>query len=264
MKTNPKYLISRIACLYMPFTLASIVISANANAQQRDLYFGFESTTSTRKYTVHSDLENLSGKKLMAGRTYGIIFGSSLAKGRLSFGKFSSAGNDTKSINSSSTELSINISPLQLLLKQDRVIEPYLVTSVETTKVKSSGVFTPPKVAAAPAADAAASTCSCQCPSSPSPLSNSDAATPKPAPYSGNYGTTRINVGVGLNVHLTKGNMFLNIFGEMKYGIAAGTTSSAQALLYTYALNQVAYSVGAAIGISKDRSHGRLRRNRFR
>src|SRR5258708_7245658 len=113
MKTNAKYLISRIALLYMPFTLVSLIISANTNAQQRDLYFGFESTTSTRKYTVHSDMKSLSGKALIQqGRTYAIIFGSSLITGKFSLGNFSSGGRDQQPINSSSSELAINISPI--------------------------------------------------------------------------------------------------------------------------------------------------------
>ena len=46
---------------------------------------------------------------------------------------------------SSSAELALNIGLLQLISKQDRVVEPYFVASVETTKVKSEGTYTPPK-----------------------------------------------------------------------------------------------------------------------
>ena len=270
MKTNPKFLISRIALLYMPFALVSLLISSRANAQQRDLYFGFESTTGTKKFSVHSDLTNLAAKALIQqGRTYAVIFGSSLIKGKFSLGNFSSEKRDQQPVHSSSTELAFNISPIQLFSKQDRVIEPYLITAVETTKVKSSGMFTPPKIPAAQGAAAGAasapSTCSCTCPNAVGlPGSPSAPTEPTPASYSGNYGTTRINVGVGLNVHLTKGSLFLNLFAEMKYGISAGTTYSTQALSYTYALSQVAYSTGISVGITKDRSHGRLRKNRFR
>lgn len=264
MKTQIQHNISQISWLRFPFTLASLLIIAQAGAQQRDLYFGMESTYSSRQYTVHSDLKNLSGKKLVQeGRTYGVVFGSSLAMGKFSFGSFSSEGSTKEVIKSSSIELALHISPLQLLIKQDRVFEPYLVSSVETTKVNSDGTFTPPKTAPKTGDPTASNSCGCTCPNA-SPPSPAPALSNDPVPYSGNYGTTRINLGVGLNIHLTKGNMFLNLFGEMRYGIPAGTTASTQALLYTYALKQVAYSTGVSLGISKNRSHGRLRRNRFR
>ena len=270
MKTNAKYSFNLIAGLYV--TLISLLTSVHANAQHRDLYFGFEATTSSRKYRVHSDLDNLNGKTLLQqGKTYAIIFGSSLATGKFSLGNFSSNSKDSKPMNSSSTELALNINLLQLFSKQDRVIEPYLVSSIETTKIKSVGTFMPettdPKKPGDP------NGCSCQCPgtsgtdsgvSDPNLTITADPKPKNPVPYSGNFGTTRFNVGAGINVHLSKGMFFVNIFAEMKYGVAAGTTSSTQALLNTYALNQVVYNTGAAIGISKNRSQGRLRRNRFR
>jgi len=272
MKTNAKFHINLIAGLYI--ALVSMLISTGANAQQRDLYVGFETTTSSRNFKVTSDLANLKGKTLLQqGRTYALIFGSSLATGKFSLGNFSSSGKDSKPMNSTSTELSLNISLLQLISKQDRVIEPYVVTSIETTKVKSNGAYTPPQ--AQVSKPSSSNVCSCQCPATtgsvPSPdsspstspaIGTDPSGTPKP--YSGNFGTTRINVGVGINVHLSKGNLFLNLFAEAKYGVAAGTTASTQALLNTYSLSQVVYNTGIAMGISKDRSHGRLRRNRFR
>lgn len=225
-----------------------------------------------RKYSLHSDLPDLKGVSLVqSGRTYGVIFGSSLAMAKIKIGNFSSQKNDNP-IHSSSFELSLNISPLQLISKMDRKIEPYLVTSIETTNVYSSGTYTqstvfqkntnvPPP-------------CSCTCDStntngSGSPIQHIDprgTTSPDnaPAPYSGTFGSTRLNLGVGINVHLSKGSLFLNFFAEMKYGLAVGTTSSTQALLYTYALNQVVVNSGVSIGVSKNRSQGRLRRNRFR
>jgi hypothetical protein len=260
MKTLAKNKIN-LATLFTSFTLTSLLISVQTFAQ-RDLYFGFESTMSNRKYSVHSDLNNLKGKTILQqGRTYAIIFGSSAVMGKFSLGNFSSSGKDNNPMTSSSTELSFNIGLLQLFSKQDRVIEPYFVSSVETTKVKSAGTFVP-DVATPPA-----NTCTCTCTSggeSSLTIVNAPASTKTPEPYSGNFGTTRINLGVGLNVHLSKGNFFLNLFAEAKHGIAAGNTASTQALLYTYALKQLVYSTGMAIGISKDRSHGRFRKHRFR
>jgi hypothetical protein len=264
MKTSIKNKINFATWLCAPFTLASFLVSVQSHAQQRDLHFGFEAASSTRKYTVHSDLATLKNKFLVQqGRTYALIFGSSLAKGRFSFGTFGSDKKDQTPIHSSSIELALNISPIQLFIKQDRAIEPYLVASVETTKVKSSGLYVPPPDLPAPSAAATPSTCSCTC-TSPAQSSPSTKQDPSPVPYVGNYGTTRIILGAGLNVHLTKGPFFLNLFAEAKYGISAGTTYSTQALSYTYTLNQVTYTTGASIGITKDRSHGRLRKHRFR
>ena len=61
MKTTSKYRINVFAWVYMFSVALTVLTGAPASAQHRDLYFGIESTTGNRKYSVHSDLSNLKG-----------------------------------------------------------------------------------------------------------------------------------------------------------------------------------------------------------
>jgi len=237
------------------------IVAGKAVAQ--GLYLGVEVTNGSRSFNVNSDLQDLKGIKVaQQGRIYGITVGNRLISGKIRLGNFGAPKGDSKPIQSNTFELGANFSPLQLIAKRTPILEPYLIVSMETSKVKTNGTYTPP--AAKPAA--AASTCSCQCPTTVGGPADPDAVptVSAPVPFTGNFGSTKANVGVGLRAHVQKGKLFLTVYGEMNYGVTLGTTASTQALLNTYVLNQTAYNIGASIGFIHNKSGHRLRRVSFR
>jgi hypothetical protein len=271
MKTLLDFKTNRINLLFL-ILIVIVVISTcanRANAQgfgrgSSSLFVALEATNSNRTFGINSDLQDLKGAKVIQhGRTYGIVVGNRLVSGKMRLGSFSGQSGDSKPIQSNAFELGSNFNPLQLFASKSRFLEPYIIVSMETTKIKSEGTFIPPPVKAASAP--APSTCTCTCPSAGAQLDPDAAAAPTPVPYSGKFGSTRANVGVGLKAHIQKGKVFINLFGEMNYGLTLGTTASTQALLNTYVLNQVAFNMGASIGLThKKPSVHRLRNISFR
>ena len=252
--------------LFIAFAFGILAGKANAQVYRSipsGLFVGIEASNSHRTFAVNSDLKDFSGMKVsQTGKTYGITVGSRLINGKLRLGNFSTANGNDPPIQSNSFELGSNFSPLQLITGRTHFLEPYMMLSVETTKMKTNGTFTPPVAKAA----AAAPTCSCQCPSTVGGPADPDAlpTVKEPVPFSGNFGSTRANVGLGLKAHIQKGKLFLNVFGEMNYGVTLGTTASTQALLNTYVLKQVAFSTGVSLGYIYTKSGHRLRKVSFR
>jgi hypothetical protein len=240
------------------------IFAGHANAQ--GLYIGLEASNSSRSFTVNSDLQNFNGAKLVQqGMLYGITMGNRLISGKMRLGNFRAAEGDDHPIKSNSFELVSSFSPLQLIVKRNPIIEPYVTLSMETTKIKTTGTYTPP--AAKPKSPG--STCSCQCPSTvggpPDPDGQATAAAiSAPVPFTGNFGSTRASVGIGFKAHLQKGKLFLTVYGEMNYGISLGTTASTQALLNTYVLNQAAFNTGISLGYIYTKTGHRLRKISFR
>lgn len=241
--------------LLIAFALGIFVGKANA---QGGLYLGVEVSNSSRSFKINSDLQDLKGAKIMQqGRTYAITAGSRLINGRIRLGNFNASNEDSKPMQSNTFELGSTFSPLQLIAKRTPILEPYIMMSLETTKIKSTGTYTPPVAKAS-----TASTCPCQCPSANTPPDPEVASSP--VPFSGDFGSTKANVGVGLKAHIQKGKLFLNVFGEMNYGLTLGTTASTQALLNTYVLNQVAFNTGITLGYIYTKTGHRLRNVSFR
>jgi hypothetical protein len=262
MKTSIKSNPNGINFHWIIITVFILGIVAEKTAAQ-GLYFGVEVTSGSRAFNVNSDLKDFKGIKVaQQGRIYGITIGNRLISGKIRLGNFGAPKGDSKPIQSNTFELGANFSPLQLIAKRTPILEPYVIVSMETTKVKTAGTYTPP--AAKPAA--AASTCSCQCPSSVGGPGDPDGqpVVSTPTPFSGNFGSTKANVGIGLRAHVQKGKLFLTVYGEMNYGVTMGTTASTQALLNTYVLNQTAFNFGASIGFIHTKTGHRLRRISFR
>ena len=258
-------------CLLRLITFLVLLSAENLMAQRKEpilqgLYIGLEATNGSRAFQINSDLENLKGLKVVQhGKAYGLSLGNRLINGKLKLGNFSTPSGDGHPIQSHTFELGANFSPFQLINNLAHFFEPYLSVSVETTKINSNGTFIPP-----PSKPQPPNTCSCQCPTSggsqldpDTPVANTPAVN-NPVPFSGNFGSTRANIGIGLRAHIQKGKLFLNLFGEAHYGITIGTTASTQALLNTYELNQTAVNVGASIGFIYKKSGLRLRRVNFR
>lgn len=267
MGTNLKLYGNATGWLFPLAALLTILCAQEVSGQRADglltqgLYFGIETTSGSRSFKINSDLSNLKDAKVAQhGRTYGITIGNRLISGRVRLGNFTTAQNDNRPVRSNTFEFGANFSPLQLMAEQTPVLEPYLTLSIETTKIKSNGTFTPP-----PSKPNSSSTCSCTCTSGVSmPDPDATPAVNSPVPYTGSFGSTRVNAGVGLKAHVQKGSLFLTLFGEMNYGVTMGTTASTQALLNTYVLNQTTLNVGASIGYIYKKSGLRLRRINFR
>jgi hypothetical protein len=269
METNKKINVNVTAWLFLLSVLFAVLISGNVQAQRptfvpQNLYVSIETTTASRTFQINSDLENFKGVKArQQGKTYGVTVGNKLITGKVRVGNFTTESRESTPIQSNTLELGSNFHPLQFVNSKVRLIEPYVTVSFETTKIKSNGTFTPP----APAKKiTSTSTCGCQCPSSSGTQPDPDVPSPtnSPVSYSGNFGSTRLITGVGLKVHIQKGNLFLNLFGEMSYGLTLGTTASTQALLNTYVLSQTSVNFGAAIGLIRNKSNRSLRKIRFR
>jgi|GEM_PF-3046295 hypothetical protein len=270
MITKIKFDVNAIAWLVHLGVLLTTLHAQDASAQRsgpftKGLYIGIEAMSGSRTFEIKSDLQALKGNKIeQHGRTYGVTLGNRLISGKIRIGNFRASQGDSQPFQSNTFELGSSFSPLQLIAKRTPILEPYLTLSIETTKIKSSGSFTPP-----PSKPKSSSTCTCTCTSGGSmPDPDALAAAPavnNPVPYTGSFGSTRLNMGIGLKAHIQKGSLFLTLFGEMNYGVTMGTTASTQALLNTYILNQVAYNVGTSIGIIHFKSSGRrLRKIRFR
>jgi hypothetical protein len=258
MKTSTKLNLNGInfeVVLFIAIVLVIFARIANAQTSSGGLYLGVEVASGSRAFNVNSDLQNLKGIKVAQhGKTYAIIAGNRLINGKIRIGNFSAPEGGKQPIQSNSFELGSSFSPLQLVARRTPILEPYLTVSIETTKIKTGGTYTPPPTK--PSGAGGGSTCNCTCPSSVGGPPDPDAlpVISKPVPFAGNFGSTRANIGVGLKAHVQKGKLFLNIFGEMNYGVTLGTTSSTPTLLNTYVLNQTAYNVGVSVGYIYTRS----------
>jgi hypothetical protein len=274
MKTSTKTKVNGASWLLFILLIVSLMISGKACAQRmpsvpQDFYFGIEATNGTRAFQMKSDLTNLRGLNVnQRGQSYGIILGSRLIMGKVRLGSYSSTGNESSVIKTSSLELGSNFYPMQLFNNKTRVIEPYLSVAFDQASVKLSGIYTPPPTLA----PSSSSSCNCKCPDSPSLPSDPDqgtSSTPKlvnssPTPYSGKIVTARASMGVGVKVHLRRGSSFLNLFSEMKYGMPLGTNASTQALLNTSMLSQMSVDVGVSIGLVHNKANNRVFRSRYR
>jgi hypothetical protein len=255
--------------------ILAVLISGRASAQRapvvpQDFYFGVETTNGTRTFQMQSDLSGLSGLHVaQRGQTYGIILGSRLITGKIRVGSFSAAGKEVVPVQSSTFELGGNFNPLQLFKNKTKLVEPYLTISFDQASVKSSGMYTPPPSLVAPKST---STCNCQCTGGSTLPTDPDQVNPTtptlvnntPVAYSGKIVTARLSMGVGMKIHLRKGNHFVNLFSEMKYGMALGTNGSTQALLNTSMLSQMAVDVGLSIGFISNKANKKVFRSRYR
>lgn len=274
MKTTTKTKINGASLFLFILLMISLMISGKACAQRmpvepQDFYFGLEATNGTRAFQMRSDLSPLQGLHVnQSGQSYGVIFGSRLIMGKIRVGKYSSTGSEASAIKSNALEIGSNIFPMQLFNNKSRIVEPYLTIAFDQAIVKSSGIYTPPPTLAS----SSSSSCNCICPNSVSIPTDPDQVTssaPKlvnssPTPYAGKITTARASMGVGLKVHLRKGTSFLNLFSEMKYGMALGTNASTQALLNTSMLSQMSVDVGISIGLVHNKANKRVYRSRYR
>lgn len=276
MKTTTKTKINGASWFLFILLIISLMISGKACAQRmlvepQDFYFGVEATNGTRSFQMKSDLSNLQGLHVtQTGQSYGVIFGSRLFTGKIRIGKYSNNGSEASAIKSDALEIGTNFSPMQLFNNKSRIVEPYLTIAFDQAIVKSSGIYTPPPTL--DASSSSSSSCNCKCPNSVSIPTDPDQVTssaPKlvnssPTPYSGKITTARASMGVGLKVHLRRGSSFLNLFSEMKYGMALGTNASTQALLNTSMLSQMSVDVGLSIGLIHNKANKRVYRSRYR
>src|SRR5262249_16267267 len=158
------------------------------------------------------------------------VLGSRLMAAKVRVGSYKGGHGENSPTKSNTFEVSTNFFPLQLQKKMNRTLEPYVVASVESTTIRSTGVYTP-----APSrprrVDSAESTCTCACQSQnqsgalpADPDHPSSGAVPHALEsYSGKLVTTRANIGVGMKFHLEKGGHFVNLFADVKYGVPLGT-----------------------------------------
>lgn len=223
----------------------------------RKTYLGIDASLGTKSNAYYSDLASIKKiKDMELGGSVGLLFGRGWLQAKLKMGSYKTSGiNELQSnLKTLGQELTFNVFPLALLPGKPGMIDAYIITGVERNSTQFSGTYVP-QLPVDNSGGGGGSTCSCTCPNNtpPPPASVDDPTSQDPKPFSGNLNTMRLNVGAGIQIHLSGPKNFANLFAQAKYGIQMNSSSPEMALRNTSALNQFTVEFGIAYGIIKKR-----------
>lgn len=204
------------------------VLTLNVLITQAQTYRGFEASFGTRSVTVSSDIERINNTNLMeTGGQAGLVYGNKVLRSRLILmGYYASAGNTPGTTALYTSQASLNFYPLQMLMKKQFIVEPYLTSGVSYDRFKFFGYYVNQE---------------------PGAINYSQAE----APYLGKIKQVNAMAGLGLEVKLKDDFDFIHLFTEIKYAQNLSGKSGSEVFARTSLLNQIHTSIGISFGASR-------------
>ena len=211
--------------LFIILSMKLMVAQAQSSASS---YKGFNASFGVRSFVVTSNIAEIAQTDLIeTGGQIGLIYGNNVIKSRLGlFGYFSSSGKTPGTIALYTSNASVNFYPLQLLMKRNFLVEPYVSGGLSYDRFKFFGYYVNQE---------------------PGVTNYSQAE----APYLGKIKQVNATTGLGLELRLRDDFDFIHLFTEIKYARNLSAKTSSETFAQTTLKNQLHTIIGISFGANR-------------